>query len=98
MNGIIANLMLMAWMATGCVSPPPDAVLAQPASVLQVRITAADPQFLQRHVDANGKITLPLIGSVSVAGQTADQIAEALLKQYDQEHHPDLDITVRILR
>lgn len=97
MKRFAANLVLISWVSVGCVSTPTDVVLVRPGSLLQVHITAADPQFLQCPVDAKGQIALPLIGSVTVAGQTADQVAETLLNLYDRDHHPELRILVRIL-
>ena len=97
MKRVAASLVLMSWVSVGCVTAPTDAVVARPGSVLQVCMTAADPQFFQYAVDAKGQITLPLIGSVTVAGQTVDQVAETLLNLHDRDHHPELRILVRIL-
>ncbi len=87
----------MSWVFTSCLTAPADVVIARPGSVLQVCVTEADPACLQCPVDANGQITLPLIGSVTIAGQTADQVAKTLLTLYGREHHPELKIRVRIL-
>jgi protein involved in polysaccharide export with SLBB domain len=88
----------MSVIVAGCVSAPIGGILVQPGDLVQVCITTTASQFSLYTVDTKGRIDLPLIGSVTIAGQTADQVVETLLKLYDKNHHPDMSIIVKIVR
>jgi polysaccharide biosynthesis/export protein len=62
-----------------------------PEDVLEVSVWQNEALSKTVTVRPDGKISLPLIGDVQVAGQTADQVREAItaqLKGYYKDHPP----------
>jgi len=63
-----------------------------------IEISSKRVREIHRHVETirpDGKITLPLLGSVYVAGMTPEE-ASALLEELSQEYYEDADVTLRV--
>jgi len=63
-----------------------------------IQIDSKRVREIDNHIEAiraDGKITLPLIGSVYIAGMTPEE-ASALLEELSQEYYEDADVTLRV--
>lgn len=68
---------------------PPDVILIESKRVREIN----------RHTEAvspDGKLTLPLLGRVYVAGKTTEEV-EAELRVRAQEYYEDADVSVRVI-
>lgn len=78
-------------------APPPDANY-RIASGDTLAITVFQVEALTRDyvVDTGGSISMPLIGSLSAAGQTAEQLRTSIATKLNQRYMRNADVTVSI--
>jgi len=68
-----------------------------PMDLLEISVFGAPDLDNSYQVDFEGKLKLPLIGSVQAAGYTAAQLATQLEKRLAENYLQDPDVTVRIM-
>lgn len=69
---------------------PPDEILVTSRRVQEVN-------GIRETIRPDGKISLPLIGTIFVAGKTPGQVAD-IIKQRAKKYYLDVDATVRVIR
>jgi len=81
--------------------PPPDSVggvgqVIRIGDTLKVDVFGVDELDRQSSVDGTGRVTLPLIGTVLVAGQTIEAAQAQIKQQYGARYlqNPELTVTV----
>lgn len=90
---------------TGGASDAPDSVAAVDPTVARFRVgdtvviqLSGLPEEIPPHEESikeNGKITMPLIGSVQAADKTAGQLQSDILNLYVPKYYPRLTVTVK---
>lgn len=68
-----------------------------PMDLLEISVFGAPDLDNSYQVDFEGKLKLPLIGSVPAAGYTASQLATDLERRLAENYLQDPDVTVRIM-
>lgn len=59
-------------------TPPPDAYVIAPGDVLSVRVLNQDPMSTRTRVREDGKISMPFLRDIEVAGMTPQVLGEQL--------------------
>lgn len=65
-----------------------------PGDVVRVRVYGEDDLTGEYPVDGSGRINMPLLGGVEVAGETADGVARVLTRRLADGYLRDPDVTV----
>jgi polysaccharide biosynthesis/export protein len=66
-----------------------------PEDVLNIQIFKAKALSREVRVSADGSITMPLIGTINVAGLTPHELEQELVRRYGQRYmqHPQITVT-----
>lgn len=83
----------------------PDSIATQPSRAyvigpfdkLQIIVFGVKDLGRETEVNANGDISMPLIGFVRAAGKTPDQVASAITEQLGARYLRDPQVTVNVL-
>lgn len=81
--------------------PPPAAVgggaqVVRVGDTLKVDVFGVDELDRQSPVDASGRVTLPLIGSVSVGGLTIEAVQQQITQLYGSRYLQNPELTVSV--
>lgn len=81
-------------VAGGEASSPSSLYIIRPSDVLQIEVYREQDLNATVRVDADGKITLPLIGSVNVGGKTVEETQQLILQLYKGDYLVNPYITI----
>lgn len=78
------RLLLIALFISLCAGLAAAPYELGPGDVLQIKVINFDNLSTQVTVQPDGKVSLPLVGSVEAAGRSAEKLAEELTKRYSE--------------